>query len=182
MLNKILKSLKSRHNGHDSVSNHQHYHCLLNCLFGRRSKKISKLCVTGLCVGNSPGIGEFPAQMASYEENVPIWWRHHVHPISSTFLRNIVIWTQYIRNTIMILQAVVWYTSSNTHSQTQSSQFCEVIFVVHRKIIVRKCLRGNIFRKYKNLRTRMFSIVAISWRLLIYNDYDNGGYLGHASI
>ena len=28
--------------------------------------------------GNSPGTGEFPAQMASYAENVSIWWRHHV--------------------------------------------------------------------------------------------------------
>ena len=35
------------------------------------------LCVTGLCVGNSPGTGEFPAQMASNAENVSIWWRHH---------------------------------------------------------------------------------------------------------
>ena len=25
----------------------------------------------------SPGTGEFPAQMASYAENVSIWWRHH---------------------------------------------------------------------------------------------------------
>ena len=25
-----------------------------------------------------PGTGEFPAQMASYAENVSIWWRHHV--------------------------------------------------------------------------------------------------------
>ena len=39
--------------------------------------KISKLRVTGLCEGNSPGTGEFPAQMASYAENVSIWWRHH---------------------------------------------------------------------------------------------------------
>ena len=29
-----------------------------------------------LC-GNSPGTGEFPAQMASNAENVSIWWRHH---------------------------------------------------------------------------------------------------------
>ena len=36
-----------------------------------------KLRVTGLCVGNSPGTGEFPAQMASNAENVSIWWRHH---------------------------------------------------------------------------------------------------------
>ena len=58
-------------------SNHQPHHCLLNRLFGCRSKKTSKLCVSGLCAGNSPGTGEFPTQMASYAENVSIWWRHH---------------------------------------------------------------------------------------------------------
>ena len=51
--------------------------CLLNRLFGCRSKKTSKLRVTGLFVGNSPGTGEIPAQMASNAENVSIWWRHH---------------------------------------------------------------------------------------------------------
>ena len=35
----------------------------------RRSKKTSKLRVTGLCEGNSPVIGEFPAQRASNAEN-----------------------------------------------------------------------------------------------------------------
>ena len=44
-----------RHNDHDDVSNHQPHGCLLNRLFRRRSKKTSKLRVTGLCVGNSPG-------------------------------------------------------------------------------------------------------------------------------
>ena len=71
-------SLRWRHNERDSVSNHQPHDCLLNRLFRRRSKKTSKLRVTGLCVGNSPGTGEFLAQMASYAENVSIWWRHHV--------------------------------------------------------------------------------------------------------
>ena len=33
--------------------------------------------VTGHFAGNSPGTGEFPAEMASYVENVSIWWRHH---------------------------------------------------------------------------------------------------------
>ena len=46
--------LRWRHNDHDSVSNHQPHGCLLNRLFRRRSKKTSKLRVTGLCVGNSP--------------------------------------------------------------------------------------------------------------------------------
>ena len=40
-------------------------------------RKKSKLRVTGLCARNSPGTGEFPAQMASYAENVSIWWRHN---------------------------------------------------------------------------------------------------------
>ena len=73
-----ILALEWRHNGLDSVSNHQPHHCLLSHLFGRRSKKTSKLRVTSLCAGNSPGSGEFPAQMTSYAENVSIWWRHHV--------------------------------------------------------------------------------------------------------
>ena len=44
-----------RHNDHDGVSNHQPHDYLLNRLFGRGSKKTSKLRVTGLCAGNSPG-------------------------------------------------------------------------------------------------------------------------------
>ena len=75
--NQQTHTLQWRHNRRDSVSNHQLHHCLLNRLFRRRSKKTSKLCVTGLCVGNSPVTGEFPAQMASNGENVSIRWRHH---------------------------------------------------------------------------------------------------------
>ena len=64
-----------RHNGRDSVSNHQPHECLLNRSFSRRSKKTSKLRVTGLCVGNSPVTGEFPAQRTSNARNVSISWR-----------------------------------------------------------------------------------------------------------
>ena len=55
-------SLQWRHNGCDSVSNHQPHECLLNRLFRRRSKKTSKFRVTGLCAGNSPvrGIHRWP--------------------------------------------------------------------------------------------------------------------------
>ena len=74
----ITKSLRWRHNWHDSVSDHQPHHCLFNRLFGCRSTKTSKLRVIGLCAGNSLGTGEFPAQMASNAENASIWWRHHV--------------------------------------------------------------------------------------------------------
>ena len=76
----LYMSLHWRHNGHDSVSNRQPHDCLLNRLFRlfrRRLKKTSKLRVTGLCEGNSPETGEFPAQMASYAKNISTWWRHH---------------------------------------------------------------------------------------------------------
>ena len=75
--NTATNALWWHHNERDGLSNHQPRDCLLNRLFRRRSKKTSKLRVTGLCAGNSPGTGEFPAQRASNAENVSIWWRHH---------------------------------------------------------------------------------------------------------
>ena len=84
-------SFKWRHNGRDGVSNHQPRDCLFNRLFRRRSKKISKLRVKGLCEGNFPVTGEFPAQMASNAENVSIWWRHHVDTITDARLMPIIL-------------------------------------------------------------------------------------------
>ena len=46
-----ISSLQWRHNGLAGISNHQPHDCLPNRLFTRRSKKTSKLSVTGLCVG-----------------------------------------------------------------------------------------------------------------------------------
>ena len=79
-------ALRWRH-GRDCVSNHQPHNCLLNRLFRRSTKKTPKLRVTGLCAGNSPGTGEFPAQMASHAGNVSIWWRHHGAGVKSKKLR-----------------------------------------------------------------------------------------------
>ena len=73
-----LWSLQWRHNGRDGVSNHRCDACLINRLFRCRLKKTSKFRVIGFCEGNSPVIGEFPAQKASNEKNASIWWRHHV--------------------------------------------------------------------------------------------------------
>ena len=80
--------LQWRHNGRDGVSNYQPHDCLLNRVFRRKSKEISKLRVTGLCAGNSPVTSEFPAQMASDAENVCIWWRHHCF---QTYLVNAIL-------------------------------------------------------------------------------------------
>ena len=81
----IFPTLRWRHNGRNGVSNHQPHNCLLNRLFRCRSTKTSKLRVTGLCAGNSPGTGEFPAQMASNSKNIFICWRHHEVFNSQTF-------------------------------------------------------------------------------------------------
>ena len=80
------KSFQWRHNGGDNVSNHQRLGYLLNCLFRRRSKKASKLRVTGLCEGNSPVTGGFPVRRASNAENVSISWRHHVLTMDTPYL------------------------------------------------------------------------------------------------
>ena len=50
-------SIQRRHNGRDGVSNHRPHDCLFNRIFRRKSKKTSKLCVTGLFAGNSPVTG-----------------------------------------------------------------------------------------------------------------------------
>ena len=47
-------TLEWSHNEHDGVSNHQPHDCLFNRLFTHRSKKTTKLRVTGLCAGNLP--------------------------------------------------------------------------------------------------------------------------------
>ena len=106
----IIYTLRWRHNGHDGVSNHQPHYCLLNRLFGCRSKKTSKLRVTGLCAGNSPVTG----QLASNAENVSIWLRHHDNfqvnksvfaTLSEVIISNSVKFTA-IRVTIRLLESI----------------------------------------------------------------------------
>ena len=75
--NSYMWPLQSCHNERYDVSNHRRLDCLLTCLFRRRSQKISKLRVIGLCEGNPPVTGEVPAQRVSNAEKISIWWRHH---------------------------------------------------------------------------------------------------------
>ena len=106
-----LPPLRWRHNGHDSVSNHQPRDCFLNRLFRRRSKKTSKLCVTGLCAGNSPEAGEFPAQMASNAENVSIWLRHHADSAFTITWHRYEFWYDQYKPQINLLR----HTMCNRH-------------------------------------------------------------------
>ena len=70
-------ALQWSHNEHDGISNHHNLNHLLNHFFRCKSKKTSKICVTGLCEGNQLVTGGFPSQRASTAENISIWWNHH---------------------------------------------------------------------------------------------------------
>ena len=63
-----IHALQWRHNEHDGVSNHQPHDCLLNRLYRRRSKKTSKLRVTGLCAGNSLHKGPVTRKMFPFDD------------------------------------------------------------------------------------------------------------------
>ena len=90
-------TLHWRHNDHDSVSNHQPHGCLLNRLFRRRSKKTSKLCVTGLCAGNSPGPvnsphkGPVTRKMFPFDDVIMIFLVLHIARVTSFCQRTSVI-------------------------------------------------------------------------------------------
>ena len=93
-----LTTLHWRHNDHDSVSNHQPHGCLLNRLFRSRSKKTSKLRVTGLCVGNSPGPvnsphkGPVTRKMFPFDDVImkSIMWVLHYNKANILFPKNCI--------------------------------------------------------------------------------------------
>ena len=60
-------------------SNLERYHN--DVIMGATASQITSLTIVYSIIysdaDHSPGTGEFPAQMASYVENVSIWWLHH---------------------------------------------------------------------------------------------------------
>ena len=104
----LIRALHWRHNDHDGVSNHQPHGCLLNRLYRRRPKKTSKICVTGLCVGNSPGPvnsphkGPVTRKMFLFDDVIMEKWslQNVGHLVSASF-RQCHVW-QNIRRTFSI--------------------------------------------------------------------------------
>ena len=91
-------ALEWRHNERDSVSNHRLLGCLLKRLFRRRSKKTSKLRVTGLCERNPPVTRKI------------FLWRHHdrkcFHSMTSSwFVHLLITWNLNFIN----LHLIQWY-------------------------------------------------------------------------
>ena len=67
-------------------------------IFRRRSKKTSKLRVTGLCAGNSPVTSEFPAQRASKRKMFPF---------------DDVIMKKFIDTTLILAEACCQYSGTS---------------------------------------------------------------------
>ena len=120
------KPLRWRHNGHDSVSNHQPRGCLLSRLFRRKSKKTSKLRVAGLCVGNSPGPVNIPHQGPVTRKMFPfddVIMRTQKKPIRIISHRDVTIanrWCHY-STTVHILKSYRKFTFPTTSAILQRS-------------------------------------------------------------
>ena len=125
-----MTSLQWRHNERNGVSSHQPHDCLLNRLFGRRSTKTSKLCVTGLCAGNSPATSEFPAQIASNAEDVSIGWRHHA------------IWEH---DDLMVLFNCLHFTLSHYHHYADLIKRIQYIKPLYKYELPSMCLKLCLF-------------------------------------
>ena len=122
-------SLQWRHNRRDGVSNHQPHECLLKRLFGHRSKKTSKLRITGLGMEISPVAGEFPAQKASNVENVLIWWRHLVCLVMTSQ----PVWYTKIGESHFIPFRSIYYTPLKKINKSRVDKSC--FFILRRKYV-----------------------------------------------
>ena len=130
----IYNSLQWRHNERNGVSNHQRHDCLLNRLFRLRSKKTSKVRITGLCEGNSPVTGEFPAQRVSKAENVSIWWRHHESVCflhwSLLYVFQCIFYSLHLKYTILV-HIIGLYSFNRGHGKNifHRGSFCLTILI-----------------------------------------------------
>ena len=124
-------TLHWRHNDHDGVSNHQPHDCLLNRLFRRRSKKTSKLRVTGPCVGNSPGPVNSPHKR-------PVTWKMF------TF-EDVIMDSMYVDSMWLIYSecSLGWYHMSVTASRIIGNS---VYHSIARSKTVMQFIAGNIRR------------------------------------
>ena len=85
-----------------------------------RWKKTSKVRVTGHWAGNSPLIGEFPAQRASNADSFSIWWRHHRQ---CAYLQNSLIISSKPKNFLGIKESIDDAFISNATAATSAQ--CE---------------------------------------------------------
>ena len=114
----------------------------------KMSKKTSKLCITGLCVENSPVTGEFPAQKASYTESVSIWWCHH-DPIIDL--------SQTSSNTLPI--------SLMINSSLRSGFLCEAVIASHHTDRMHTNITCGKIKCHKSCHNHT-QVMGMTWKLV----------------
>ena len=136
-------SLQWRHN-------EQRLDCLLNRLFRRRSKKTSKLCVTGLCEGNALVVDGFPSQRANNAGNVSIWWRHHVRSKHGVHLATFAVDTLELRSNASAVDII----TVRSHGRHCDSNPWHLDCVFNSLFI----LANNKKKSYKQVITRVHTL------------------------
>ena len=155
------QALQWRHNERDGVSYHQRIDCLHNHLFRRRLKKTSKLRVTGLCEGNSPVTGEFPAQMASNAENLSIWWRHHAYWIRQLHLIRSTGWLYTHKKNWGTTQLSAYFGGGNLKVEIITGTSAERHGVTnHRQV---DCIFNNLVKRLPTKKTPKFRTTGHFW-------------------
>ena len=165
-----------RHNERDVVSNHRRLDCLLNRLFRCRSKKASKLRVTGRCEGNESS-GD-PSQRACNAENVSIWWRHHeigrprIHYMSIRYMSIMAFKSPIICSTACSGQQQRKHQSSALHALREDNKYMRFS---HKASVMRKAFpchdltirRSNPQRTHDAIITSLWSrndVATSFWR------------------
>ena len=123
-----------------------------------------------LC-GEFTGTGEFPAQRASYAENVSIWWRHHglikqPNPSSSSIVCNkgeCLLLFPPIRALFHWIWIDCWGQNKHTNLQWISQIHCKYVWLWYN------------FTVFKHVRQYPWPEVAryelsVSWWLALWND------------
>ena len=159
-------ALQWRYNERDGVSSHRCLDFLLNRLLRRRSKKISKLCVTGFCEGfyrwpvSSPHKGSvmrktFPTYPAHAQPtNLHIWQEAHSNKYdSANTTRNAILLAYSDRNrwqSVTIAEFDSWFQASRRCIKTLkcwSRYWLALILTFHRRCPVAFAW-GQLHKKY----------------------------------
>ena len=129
-------------------------------------KHQSSASLAFVCMGNSPGTGEFPAQMASYAENVSIWWRHHELSLSALYVLFVgQCWNFFARitTTVFNYRKKFWHRHELCH-ETSAGGFiinlnhCHVVYQQSREKLKTKSMAGNSFKVFRSKIVAIYNI------------------------
>ena len=169
-------ALQWRYNECEGVSNHRRLVYSIVCSSADQ-RKTSKLCVTGLCEGNSPVTGEFTSQRASNTENAFIWWRHHgiilIYTLAAS--RAAIYWNETMiiltKHSLLVAMNVIKMTfqavtqiSLKWHFHFSVSWVFREIFVTFQKV---QCtaLYHTVFQVYGAVSRSVTHVVPWKWRV-----------------